>query len=247
MIMMMAYYAHLLHRIFAVESRLGYGQGSFKCLEQLRQALNSEGSFAASLGDLARGSGFHFTHALFASAAPVLPMAPLDSGAELALAAVPYAVVDLGSLQDGSRNVTKLGFLNSAAGIELRRDSRTLHIADYATKRHCLLCDLTTTAYCKQCSHNASNVVFPVCTTASKSNGRRNVFSCMEIMHNRDDLRFDDTRTKITSDAQAASLHTRTAARAKRKHDDAVDQPLTLPLLPLDIGGSFAAELAGAE
>lgn len=217
------------------------------CLEQLRQALNSEGSFAASLADLARGSGFRFNHVLFASPAPVLALAPLHAGSMFALAATPSASVELGSLQDTSRNGTKLAFLNSEAGQALRRDSRTVHVVSYARQRRCILCDSTTTAYCKQCSHNVSNVVFPICTSSSTSNGRRNVATCFEIMHNRDDLRLDDTRSKITSVAQSAALHTRTVAAAKRKRDDAVsDQPLTLPPLPLDIEEGFAAELAGA-
>ena len=48
MVMMMMYNAHVLNRLFSIEKFIKT-PGSIKSLEQLRQALNSEGSFRASI------------------------------------------------------------------------------------------------------------------------------------------------------------------------------------------------------
>ena len=79
MIMMMVLDAHLLHRLFAIEERLKL-PGSIVCLEQLRQALNSEASFRDSIAKLIRDGGFNLSNQLFSTGVsavvpPVLPVA----------------------------------------------------------------------------------------------------------------------------------------------------------------------------
>jgi hypothetical protein len=165
MLMTMAYDAHLLHRLFAIEDHLNT-PGSILSLEKLRQLLNIEGSFMGSLSTMVKQE-FKFTHQLFSPDEPISLEEP----------ATAEAAFEMSGLRDGMQNKTKRAFLNSPAGIALRRGNHPAapcttpgrilsHIPVRSTKglkatiRRCVICSHHTRDYCKACSTNANGVFF---------------------------------------------------------------------------------------
>lgn len=191
--MMMVYNAHLLHRLFAIEKRLNK-PGSITSLKQLRQALNSEGSFVSSLADLVRGTGFRLTSPLFRSLAALPLVVPMEVNVDAAVAdptdEIPLACTDLsmGTLVDTSYNMTKLAYMNTEAGVARRRAPGPIHVhaSDGVGSHRCMLCSQRTRQYCVNCSKNLSKVKFFVCTRATVNDaGAANISTCFQIFHNR--------------------------------------------------------------
>ena len=221
--MMMAYNAHLLHRLFAIEKRLNT-LGAFECLEQLRQALKSEGSFVESLTNLVR-NGFRHSHPLF-RANNAGPQRMIEVAEDAATGPA------LGDLNDTSHNTTKLTFLNTCEGIELRQrhpggagvglGGRFTHLAAILPshqRRRCILCNHHTSAYCKSCSNDPNGVYFVVCTTPSWSNENKNKSTCFDMLHTATKLSVDPTRKRRSSDAKQGSIGVARDAKAAKKCD----------------------------
>ena len=232
MINMMMYNGHILHRLFAIEKRLKT-KGEIKCLEQLRQALNAEGSFKASIANVVRrkpGSttttnGFKFSQILFSQHEKVTTV---DHGAVAAQKRKSIGCSITGSMKSG----TKLKFMNTPTGKQIRRESGfhtpSLHVDHLGS---CMLCGARTVNACMTCSNLASkelsnsNVIFYVCITESHAPGGRLLpYTCFHMMHNADVLYRDDSRKKVVSEKFARHLQKMHGSNAaKRSHGAEAD------------------------
>lgn len=206
MVITMVYNAHLLHRIFAIEERLKT-PGSFSCLKQLRRALNSEASFVNSLANLARGP-FKLSHSLFKPATASGTALPMEVSLEHESAGSHSA--SFGKLTDSSRNASKMDFLNTPAGVAIRRPrAGPLHSpkGDQNGNRRCILCNCKTSVYCDVCSDNTPHIRFYACKSPSTNlAGRTNHFTCFQMMHNSDVLHFTEGRHKINTQRKSEAL-----------------------------------------
>ena len=229
MLMMMVYNAHILSRLFAIEARLKI-PGSIICLEQLRQALNSEASFRDSIAKLIRSGGFKFTNLLFSSCMGV----PLVLPVAAVCGAAPNLI--LGKLTTTSKSKTKVEFMNSAEGLNIRRRNGA-HVIGVDQKHlgSCMLCGARTQMFCTTCSKaccgkNNESVQFYVCTTPSRAavGQRLNISSCFQMMHSADKLLYDPGRQKCTTENHLQSLSAMNATNAAKRiriADNGATQP----------------------
>ena len=227
--MMMVLDTHLLHRLFAIEERLKL-PGSIVCLEQLRQALNSEASFRDSIAKLIRDGGFNFSNPMFSAgvSAGVSRVPPV--AAACGEYAAPNAI--LKNLTSKSKSQTKIDFMNTAQGIKLRHENGA-HVegSDRNHSGSCMLCGARTCKFCITCSQacrgkNNEKVQFNVCSTDSQNvAGRRNIYTCFQLMHSANELVYDAGREKCTSENHSRSLSDLNAAKRIRIGDGGATQP----------------------
>ena len=137
----------------------------------------------------------------------------------------------LKNLTSKSKSQTKIDFMNTAQGIKLRRENGA-HVEgiDHNHFGSCFLCGARTSKFCVSCSQargkNNEKVQFKVCSTESQNGaGRRNIYTCFQLMHSANELVYDAGREKCTSENHSRSLSDLNAAKRIRIGDGGATQP----------------------
>jgi hypothetical protein len=208
LIMTMVWDTHLLRQLFHIERKLD----SFISLDQLRNSLNKEASFADSILYCA-----HEFSVLEAQMVPAIPASETPGETTEA------PVVFKGTLKDSSKNVTKVNWLNSDEGKAVRAAGHhSLDVLPSNAERQCLYCSKKTRHHCKQC-HKAtggSKVFFPICSTPCyTTNEMRCIKTCDELIHSSSGTIVPDaTRKKKQSEGkQLAAIENQLLAVTARK------------------------------
>jgi hypothetical protein len=199
LIMTMVWDTHLLYRLFQIESKLD----SFKSLEQLRNALNKEGSFGFSIGQCA----LNYQVLLATPPIPTNNAEPATPGGEGDAEVINFK----GKLKDTSKNKTKVDWLNSAEGVAARKTGHhTLDLLPNNSQRLCLYCSNMTRYHCKACHKATGNakVYFPVCNTPCFTPGNRKCIKlCTELIHGSSDKIVPDaSRKKMVTEGKLGSI-----------------------------------------
>jgi hypothetical protein len=191
LIMTMMWNCHLVLRLFRAEETISNATS----ITLIHEVLNKVSSFQDSILEAA----LCYKITCLDVSAPVLVAEGEAKGC--------------GSLTDESRNATKLSYLNSEAGTDVRRTG--IHIAGRLEKqRKCIFCNKKTLSHCVNCS--VSGVYFPVCTTDSYTpDNRLCPKSCFERLHGADKVKADQSRKKRASESLLTAL--RKNAKIKRK------------------------------
>ena len=136
--------------------------------------------------------------------------------------AAPNAI--LKNLTSKSKSQTKIDFMNTAQGIKLRCENGA-HV-EGTDRNHCgscMLCGARTIKFCITCSQacrgkNNEKVKFNVCSTDSQNvTGRRNIYTCFQLMHSANELVYDAGREKCTTESHLRHIRSVSALNAAKR------------------------------
>ena len=114
--------------------------------------------------------------------------------------------------------------MNTAQGIKLRCENGA-HV-EGTDRNHCgscMLCGARTIKFCITCSQacrgkNNEKVQFNVCTTDSQNvAGRRNIYTCFQLMHSANELVYDAGREKCTTESHLRHIRSVSALNAAKR------------------------------
>ena len=113
--------------------------------------------------------------------------------------------------------------MNTAQGIKLRRENGA-HVegTDRIKYGSCFLCGARTSKFCITCSRqvgkNNEKVQFNVCSSDSQNvAGRRNIYACFQLMHSANELVYDASREKCTTESHLRHLRSLSALNAAKR------------------------------
>ena len=196
--------------------------------------MNSEGSLKSSIANLVRrkpgskANGFQFSQVLFsqqAAAASVAAAAPGET------TVTPKRKSAGASITGALKNKTKLEFMNTPVGCQIRRGSGA-HVAITNDRLgSCVVCGTRTSNACMTCSSSASThgfnssvlVVFYACKNKAQTPaGRLLSKSCFYKMHSADQITPNSSQKVVSGKLAQHLRNLHEGNAAKRAHVDAV-------------------------